>query len=71
VYGRFMAKNQVVVLPEALRAFRKVADVTQYQLSKEADCSDTLIALIETGRRQPRHPQLLDPLPRRVKPARA
>ncbi len=48
-----MARTRVTVLPEALRAWRKVADVTQHQLGKEADCSDTLIALIEIGRRQP------------------
>lgn len=48
-----MARTRITVLPEALRAWRKVADVTQHQLGKEADCSDTLIALIEIGRRQP------------------
>lgn len=44
---------QVQVLPEGLRAWRKQRDLTQVELAKRVGCSETLIALIETGRRQP------------------
>lgn len=46
-------RKQVQVLPEGLREWRKVRDITQQALAKKVQCSDTLIALIETGRRQP------------------
>ena len=49
-----VSKNhRVTVLPEGLRQWRKVRDITQIELAKRVGCSDTLIALIETGRRQP------------------
>lgn len=48
-----MPKRQVQVLPAGLRAWRGVRDLTQVELARRAGCSDTLIALIETGRRQP------------------
>ena len=48
-----MRRQQVTVLPEGLRQWRKVRDITQVELAKRVGCSDTLIALIETGRRQP------------------
>jgi transcriptional regulator with XRE-family HTH domain len=46
-------KHQVTVLPAGLREWRKVRGLTQVELAKRAGCSDTLVALIETGRRQP------------------
>lgn len=44
---------QVRVLPDALKAWRGERDLTQVELAKRVGCSETLIALIETGRRQP------------------
>jgi transcriptional regulator with XRE-family HTH domain len=48
-----MRQQQVSVLPEALRAWRRERGWTQEQLAERAGCSSTLIALIETGKRQP------------------
>ena len=48
-----MPKRQVQVLPTGLKAWRRERDLTQAELAKRVGCSDTLIALIETGRRQP------------------
>lgn len=50
-----MAKRetQVQMLPKGLRAWRKQRGFTQVELAKRVGCSETLIALIETGRRQP------------------
>lgn len=41
------------MLREALPAWRKVRGLTQEALAIKAGCSPTLIALIETGKRQP------------------
>lgn len=46
-------RQQVTVLPKGLAAWRKQRGLTQIQLAKIVGCSETLIALIETGRRQP------------------
>ena len=48
-----MARQHVTVLPKGLKAWRNLRNVTQVELAKAVGCSDTLIALIETGRRQP------------------
>ncbi len=48
-----VAQNQVTVLPAGLRAWRTERDLTQGALAKKASCSESLIALIETGKRQP------------------
>lgn len=49
-----MAKRkQVEVRPKALKFVRNVRGLTQVELAKMVGCSETLIALIETGRRQP------------------
>lgn len=48
-----MARPTVTVLPKGLKAWRRVRDLTQHEVAKRVGCSDTLIALIETGRRQP------------------
>jgi transcriptional regulator with XRE-family HTH domain len=46
-------RKEVTVLPDGLRQWRKVRGKTQETLGIEADCSPTLIALIESGKRQP------------------
>lgn len=43
----------MTVLREALPAWRKANGLTQKELAERAGCSPTLIALIETGERQP------------------
>lgn len=44
---------RVEMLPKGLAAWRATRSMTQYELARRVGCSDTLIALIETGRRQP------------------
>jgi transcriptional regulator with XRE-family HTH domain len=46
-------QQQVTVLPLGLKAWRKERKFSQGALAERAGCSETLIALIETGRRQP------------------
>ncbi len=41
------------MLPGALRAWRAERGWSQEELAQRAGCSPTLIALIETGKRQP------------------
>lgn len=48
-----MKERQVTVLPDGLRAWRAERGFSQADLAVRADCSETLIALIETGKRQP------------------
>lgn len=48
-----MRKREVSVLPVGLAAWRKQRNLTQEQLAQAAGISPTLVALIETGRRQP------------------
>lgn len=38
---------------EALRSIRRLAGLSQYQLALQANVSEGLVGLIETGRRQP------------------
>lgn len=45
--------NEVQVLPEGLRAWRKERDWSQKELAERSGVSPTLIAFIETGERQP------------------
>lgn len=53
-------RPHVQMLPAALRAWRSERDLTQEQLAKRAGCSASLIALIETSRRQPSLPTATD-----------
>lgn len=46
-------QQQVTVLPDALKAWRKERQMSQAELATPAKCSEGLIAQIETGRRQP------------------
>jgi len=46
-------QQQVTVLPEALKTWRKERSISQSQLASSAGCSEGLIAQIETERRQP------------------
>ncbi len=47
------AGRDVTVLPAGLRAWRKQRDFTQGGLSEASGVSESLIALIETNKRQP------------------
>lgn len=46
-------RREVVVLPRALPAWRKVRGLSQKDLAQGSGVSPTLIAMIETGDRQP------------------
>lgn len=50
---------RVRIKPQVLKAWRKERDLTQFALAQLVGCSDTLIALIETGRRQPSYENAL------------
>lgn len=45
--------QEVTILPDALKAWRGQRSMSQAALAEAASCSEGLIALIETGRRQP------------------
>lgn len=46
-------KSEVTLLPAALKAWRRERQWSQADLARHAECSEGLIAQIETGRRQP------------------
>lgn len=48
-----MRRREVTVLREGLKAWRSERKLTQKQLAERAGVSATLIALIESGERQP------------------
>lgn len=48
-----MRNQDVTVLPNALKEWRKVRGISQKELADMAGCSAGLIALIETSERQP------------------
>lgn len=52
-------KQEVTVLPQALKAWRGERHLSQAALAELADISEGLIAQIETGRRQPSLTNLL------------
>lgn len=47
-------QQQVTILPQAIKAWRKERDMSQADLAAKPGCpSEGMIAQIETGRRQP------------------
>lgn len=48
-----MRKQEVRVLPGALKTLRGIRGLTQKELAKQAGCSLALVAMIETADRQP------------------
>lgn len=48
-----MRRQEVRCLPEALKTWRKERDMSQKALAHASGVSPTLIAMIETGDRQP------------------
>lgn len=48
-----MRKGLVSVNPVALKTLRRMSGLSQVALAEKANVSESLVALIETGRRQP------------------
>lgn len=48
----FLVGEQVTLLPDALRSWRRVRALSQRQLAVDAGCSEGLVSTIEAGYRQ-------------------